>query len=187
MKAFGGKGTMKHSGQRRQNSRAANGFTMVECLIGLAISAVLMVALAVVFNASITNFKENEELFESVNNARQALARMTTELRTADGVSSAAPSNQCVFFGAADPTLLLTYEYRDASHATDPNTLVLIRDGDATPYTLCDNVTAASFTKTPADANAVDSKSVLISMTVKTGDRERTLSAAAVVRRALTY
>jgi prepilin-type N-terminal cleavage/methylation domain-containing protein len=178
-------GTMKHSGQHHQRTRAVAGFTLVECLIGLAISAVLMVALAVVFNASITNFKENEELFESVNNARQALARMTTELRTADGVWSAAPSNQCVFYGAADPNTLLTFEYRDATDATDPNTLVLIKDGTA--YTLCDNVTAASFTKTPADANAVDSKSVLISMTVKTGDRERTLAAAAVVRRALTY
>jgi len=178
---------MKHSMQRHHTAAGEAGFTVVECLIGLAISAMLMTALAVAFNASIINFRENTEIFESINNARQALARMTTELRTADGVSFFEPSNRCVFYGAADPTQLMTYEYRDASDASDPNTLVLIKDGDPNAYTLCDGVTAASFTKTQADGdpNEVDSKSVLISLTVKTGERERTLSAAAVVRRAL--
>ena len=176
---------MKRSKQRHHHAVGDAGFTVIECLIGLAISAILMVALAVVFNASIINYQENEQLFESINGARQALARITTELRTADGVYSGAPSNQCIFYGAADPNTLVTFEYRDASDVNDPNTLVLIKDGTA--YTLCDDVTAASFTKTPADEDPNDSKSVLVSMTVKTGDRERTLSAAAVVRRALSY
>ena len=178
---------MKHSVQRHHKAAGAAGFTVVECLIGLAISAMLMTALAVAFNASIINFQENEQMFESINSARQALVRMTTELRTADGVSFYEPGNRCVFYGAADPTQLITYEYRGASDPNDPNPLVLIKDGDATAYTLCDDVTAASFTKTQADEGPSDpnSKSVLISLTVKTGERERTLSAAAVVRRAL--
>ncbi len=175
---------MKHTARYRRNPAIQAGFTVVECLIGLAISAMLMTALAVAFNASIINFRENETMFESVNSARQALARMTSQLRTADGVQFAAPSNQCVFFDSGG--VLLTYEYRDASHATDPNTLMVIKSGTA--YTLCDNVTAASFTKTLAesDPNGVDSKSVLISLTVKNGAGQRSLSAAAVVRRALT-
>ena len=167
------------------------GFTVIECLIGLAISAMLMTALAVAFNASIINYRENEEMFESVNNARQALARMTSELRTAGyydtglsawlGVVQASPSNRCEFYTPAGEHII--YEYRDASDANDPNTLMLVKD--STAYTLCDEVTSASFTKTPADSDPTDAKSVLISLTVKTGDRERTLSAAAVVRRAL--
>ena len=167
---------MKHPVQRHHD---AAGFTVVECLIGLAISAMLMTALAVAFNASIVNYQENEAMFESVNNARQALTRMTSELRTADDVSFFAPGNQCVFLTATSE--LLTYEYRDAD-----NTLYLIKNATGDEYTLCDDVTAASFDKTQADDDPNDSKSVLISMTVQTGDRERTLSAAAVVRRALT-
>jgi len=174
---------MRHQMKRHPAMARHAGFTVVECLIGLAISAMLLTAMAVAFNASIMNFRDNEELFESINNARQALTRMTSELRTADGVSFYEPSNRCVFFGAADPTTLVTYEYRDASDPDDPETLVLIKNGTA--YTLCDDVTAASFAKTQADGDPNDAKSVLISMTVRTGVRERTLSAAAVVRRAL--
>ena len=171
------KPTVRH--KKRRAVRA--GFTVVECLIGLVISAMLMTALAVAFNASIINFRENETMFESINSARQALNRMTSQLRTANGVQFTSPANQCVFLSSASE--LLTYEYRDASHSTDPNTLVLIKSGTA--YTLCDNVTAASFSKTQADGDPNDSKSVLISLTVQTGDIQRSLSAAAVVRRAL--
>lgn len=184
---------MRHVAKRHPVKAGRTGFTVVECLIGLAISAVLLTAMAVAFNASIINFRENEEMFESVNKARQALTRMTSELRNAGyydsgseiwyGVSQFAPSNQCEFYDPAGDHII--YEYRDASDPNDPETLVLIKNGTA--YTLCDGVTAASFTKTQAssDPNDPDAKSVLISMTVKTGDRERTLAAAAVVRRAL--
>lgn len=173
---------MKHRTERHHLTRIHSGFTVVECLIGLAISAMLMTALAVALDASIVNFRENEEVFESINHARQALARMTSEIRTADGVSATAPSHQCIFFSGADPNQLMTFEYRGAGDPNDPNTLMLITNGNA--YTLCDDVTAATFTKTPT-SNGIDSKSVQISMTVRCGGTERTLSAAAVVRRDL--
>ena len=163
--------------------RDATGFTVVECLISLAICAILMTAVAVAFNASLINFRENEEMFQSINNARQALTRMTTQIRTADGVSTAAPSHRCVFLDGADPNQLVTFEYRDAADPNTPNTLVLIQDGTA--YKLCDNVTGASFSKTPSDGDPNDAKSVLISLSVRCGASERNLSAAAVVRRAL--
>jgi type II secretory pathway pseudopilin PulG len=153
------------------------GFTVVECLISLAICAMLMTAVAVAFNASLVNFRENEEMFQSINSARQALTRMTTQLRTASGVSTAEPVNQCLFRTAADE--LLTYEYRSAD-----NKLYLITNADLNEYLLCDNVTNATFTKTPSTTPG-DAKSVLISLTVRCGASERTLSAAAVVRRAL--
>jgi prepilin-type N-terminal cleavage/methylation domain-containing protein len=181
---------MRYQIKRHHRTVGNAGFTMVECLIGLAISAMLMTALAVAFSASVTNYYENEQMFESINNARQALTRMTSELRGAGyadpnlgwmGVRQAVPSNQCEFYTPAGEHII--YEYRDASDATSPNTLVLIKGGTA--YTLCDDVTAASFSKTPADSDPLSSKSVLISLTVQCGHRERTLSAAAVVRRAL--
>jgi hypothetical protein len=95
-------------------------------------------------------------------------------------VVQASPSHQCEFWTSDGEHVI--YEYRDGSDATDPNTLMLITNGTA--YTLCDDVTAASFTKTPADDPA-DAKSVLISLTVQTGGSRRTLAAAAAVRRSL--
>jgi len=179
---------MRHAAQRHRNPVTQAGFTVVECLIGLAISAMLMTALAVAFNASIVNFQENEAMFESINSARQALTRMTSQLRTAGyydagveawlGVIQASPANQCEFYTKDGDHI--TYEYRSAD-----NKLYLITNADGNEYTLGDNVTAASFTRTPADGDPDDSKSVLISLTVQNGDGQRTLSAAAVVRRAL--
>ena len=51
-------------------------------------------------------------------------------------------------------------------------------------YKLCENVTAASFTRIPT-ADGTDCKSVQISLTVQSGRFQRTLAAAAVIRRNL--
>lgn len=155
----------------------AAGFTIAECLISLAISALLMTAVAVAFNASLVNFRENEDMFQSINNARQALARMTSQLRTGHFVDPNASSTECSFYTATDEDI--TYEYRAAD-----DKLYLITNSDGSEYTLCDNVTAASFSRTPTADNS-DCKSVLISLTVQCGNSTRTLSAAAVIRRNL--
>ncbi len=175
---------MKRQWKDHVRVTSLNGFTVVECLIVLAISAMLLTAIAVAFNASLTNYQENEEMFRAVNSARQALARMTSEIRTANGVDASQALNRCVFLSAADPNQIITYEFRGPSDPNDPNTLQLITGGNE--YLLCDNVTAATFTKTPA-SNLIDSKSVQISLTVRAGRVERTLAAAAVVRRDLEF
>jgi len=154
------------------------GFTIAECLIALAISAILLAAVAVAFNASLINYEENEELFRAVNGSRQALVRMTSELRTGTFVDPHAPANQCSFFTSANENI--TYEYRSGDQK-----LYLITNSDGSEYVLCDNVTAAAFTKTPTD-DGTDCKSVQIVLTVQSGDYQRLLSAAAVIRRNLT-
>jgi prepilin-type N-terminal cleavage/methylation domain-containing protein len=155
---------------------SVQGFTIIECLVSLAITAILMVSLGVAFNASAMNYKENEQMFRTINSARQALTRITAQLRTGHFVNPAAPAYQCSFYTDANDNL--TYEYRSADHK-----LYLITNSDSAEYTLCDNVTAATFTKTP-DGHG-DCKSVQISLTVQNGDRQRTLAAAAVIRRNL--
>ncbi len=150
---------------------------MVECLLGLAISAVLLAAVAVAFNASVVNYRENEQMYQTINYARQALTRMTSQLRTGYAVDSAAPANRCNFFTSADEDT--SYEFRSADKK-----LYLITNANARQYVLCDNVTAATFSKTPTD-NGQDCKSVQISLTVRSGDFQRTLCAAAVIRRNL--
>ncbi len=186
---------MKSQRSEIKNQTSARGFTIVECLIGLAISAVLLTAVAVAFNASITNYRDNEDMFWSMNNARQALARMTSEIRVAGylneaavppewyGVDTDAPSNKCTFWTANQE--LLSYEFRDATYA-DPacrNKLYLVKEATHEEFLLCDNVVNATFTKTPCSLPAGDARSVEISLTVRSGQSQRTLAAAVVVRR----
>jgi len=157
---------------------------MVELLIALAIAGMLLAALTVALNASIVNYRENEEIFKGINSARQALTRMTSEIRTAGAdvngiflsVDPCAPSNQCNLYTANGESI--TYEFR----SPDPN-LYLITNSNGNEYVLCDNVVSATFTKTPADSD--NSKSVQIVLTVQSGNHQQNLAAAAVVRKVL--
>jgi len=160
-----------------KNSKYKTGFTIAELLIALAISAMLLVAVAVAFNASAVNCQENEDIFKTINNARQALFRMTSQLRTADAVNPAAPNNECSFFTSAGENI--TYQFRSAE-----NKLYLITNVDSNEYVLCDKVTAMTFTRILTD-DALDCKSVQISMTVASGNIQKTISAAAAIRRNL--
>jgi prepilin-type N-terminal cleavage/methylation domain-containing protein len=156
------------------------GFTIVECLISLAITAILLTAVAVAFNASVINYGENEQMYKTINNARQALTRMTSELRTGSTFDLSAGANECNFFTATNQNI--GYHFNSA----DKKLYLIVNPPNGPRYVLCNNVTAASFTKTPTD-NCLDCKSIQISLTVRTGDFQRTLAAAAVIRRNLPF
>jgi prepilin-type N-terminal cleavage/methylation domain-containing protein len=164
---------------RRQPRAYWAGFTIVECLIGLAISAILLTAVAVAFNASVINYGENEQMYQTINNTRQALTRMTSQLRTGHTIDPSAAANRCNFFTATNEDISYLFNSTDRK-------LYLITNSDGHQYVLCSNVTAATFTKTPTD-DGMDCKSVQISLTVCTGDFQRTLAAAAVIRRNLAF
>ncbi len=155
------------------------GFTIVELLLALAIASILLATIATAFNASIINYRENEDIFHVINSARQALYRITSQLRTADAVEPSAPVNECTLITAAGDDI--TYEYRNADKK-----LYLITNSDGQEYVLCDNVTAMTFTKTPTD-DGTDCKSVQISITVTRGNVQRKISAAAAIRRNLSW
>jgi prepilin-type N-terminal cleavage/methylation domain-containing protein len=188
--------SMKNQKSRIKDQTSPRGFTIVECLIGLAISAVLLTAVAVAFNASIINYRENEDMFWTMNNARQALARMTSEIRVAGyldevamppvwyGVSLSDPNNMCTFRTADHE--LRRFEFRNATYSNPAcrNKLYLVKPATNEEYVLCENVINAIFTRTPcSDPVHGDARSVQISLTVRSGQSQRTLAAAAVVRR----
>jgi prepilin-type N-terminal cleavage/methylation domain-containing protein len=172
---------MRKSSIINHPSSIPRGFTIVECLIGLAISAILLAAVAVAFNASVTNYRENEDMFWSVNNARQALARMTSEIRICYPVlADTEPNNQCSITTAPnsdDITEYITYEFRAADHK-----LYLKKNDINQEYVLCDDVVAARFDKVYT-INGDDVRGVQISLTVQSGGSRRTLSSVAAVRR----
>jgi len=164
-----------------KHTKYKSGFTIAELLVALALAGMLLAAVAVAFNASATNYEQNEDIFKVINTARQALFRITSQLRTASAVDPAAPSNQCTMITAAGENI--TYRY----NSTDGK-LYLITNDDLTDsdYVLCDNVTAMSCTKTTEVVESVTVvKSVQISLTVASDDVQKTISAAATIRRNL--
>jgi len=153
------------------------GFTLVELLVALAITAILLTAVALAFNASVINYRENEDIFKAINSARQTLFRITSQLRTATAVDPAAPANECSMITAAGEDI--TYRYDN----TERVLYLITTDGD---YVLCSNVNSVTFTKDVFVEDAVTKvKSVQIAISVASDGVEKKLAAAAVVRRNL--
>ncbi|MHC4586639.1 MAG: PulJ/GspJ family protein [Planctomycetota bacterium] len=159
------------------------GFTIVELLLALTIASILLAAIAVAINASIINYRENEDIFKVINSARQALLRITNHIRTADAADPNSPANECSLITAGGDDI--TYRYNNVD-----NKLYLITNYDLTDpdYVLCENVTAMTFTKQNFVEDAVTKvRSVQVSITVAQGNAERKISAAAVIRRNLNW
>jgi len=170
---------MQQTAYYMQNTKNKFGFSLAELLVALALMAILLTAVAIAFNASVINYSENEDIFRTINNARQALLRITSQIRTADAVDPNAPANQCSLITANGDDITFSYSSAD-------NTLYLVDNSSGESYTLCDNVAAMTFTKNTATEESVPYvKSVQVSITVASGDAQRTVSAAAVVRRNL--
>lgn len=166
--------------QKKQNF--CNGFTIVELLITLAITGLLLSAIAVAFNASVKSHTQNQALIKAINASQIALSRITTQLRCAKAVEINSPQNECTLITPDND--IITYQY-DSSDKK----LYLINDSPDSPYVLCDNVTEMTFTRATGidDLGQTYVKSVQISMTVVIGSTERKISAAAVIRRNLQH
>ena len=167
------------------NKRCENGFSILELLIAMAITAMLLVAVAVAFSASMMSYRQNEDIFKAVNSARQSLFRIKTQLRTATAVEPNSPANECTFNTAGGDNITYRFNSGDGK-------LYLITNDDLSDsdYVLCDNVAAVTFGRTTRTVT-VDAVTftyvarVDISMTVVVGDAQRTVSSAAVIRRNL--
>ncbi len=158
---------------RRLRSKA--GFTIVETLIAVALLAMIMAAVGVAVHASAMNYNANENIFAAMSTARQATMRITSDLRTAI-VSDADPSNQCSMITADGRDI--TYQFNDSNNTLYQN----INSGpSAGSYVLCRNVTAMTFTRTPAIGDPV--RNVRLSITVTLGGTSQTVASAAVIRR----
>ena len=166
-----------------------SGFTVVEMLMALVILATLMTAVAVAFDASVKNYHENEAMYKAINTGRAALLRITNDIRTAGGVAMIAEetnaATQCTIDLDGDDTDDVIYRYDDASDTLFLDDLA----GGGTSYVLCGHVTALTFTRGEGQDSNGDAcvRNVRITLTVtdEAGELDRTLAAAAVVRRNL--
>jgi prepilin-type N-terminal cleavage/methylation domain-containing protein len=168
-----------------RKAKSNTGFTLVELLLSLAIMGMVMAAVALAFNASAVNYSQNEAMFKAMNTARQALLRITTEIRTAQSVALIGagagddPDNQQCSMITAD-SRNVTYRFNSGD-----NTLYLDDNLGGSSYVLCDNVTAITFNRAavPDDPSAI--RSVRISIAVSVDGLSQTLATAAVARRNL--
>ncbi len=157
---------------RRLGSKV--GFTIVELLISLALLAMLMAAVGVAVHASAMNYKANEDIFTAMSTARQAMTRITCDLRTATEVFGADPDTQCSMITPDGRDI--TYRWNSADE-----TLYLDINPNAGSYVLCRNVTTMTFVRTPLAGEPV--RNVRISITVTVGGVSQTVASAAVIRR----
>lgn len=162
-----------------KNMKSIRGFTIVELLMSLVILAMLMATVALAFNASVINYTANKDMYRAMNTARQALLRITSDIRMAVNVDATTAANLCSidYDGNVGNGAEATYNFDSANKVLN---LTLANVTNAGTYVLCEDVSAMTFTKTPATGNA---KNVRITMTVTVGDESQTVSTAAVIRR----
>ncbi len=154
--------------------KSKGGFTLVELLISMALLAMIMAAVGVAVHASAINYKANENIFKAMSTARQAMTRITTDLRTATEVFGADPDTQCSMITPDGRDI--TYRWNSADE-----TLYLDINPNAGSYVLCRNVTTMTFVRTPLAGEPV--RNVRISITVTVGGVSQKVASAAVIRR----
>ena len=159
------------------------GFTIAEMLVALAVMAMLLTAVAVAFNASAINYDENKDMFDAINMGRQAMMRITNQLRTAKAVEL--PTNEantrCSFVAADDANIRFCYH-------SDAKTVYLhpLAGGHPTAYhVLCRDVTSLTFSRTVVAGSPSYVKNVQISMTITVGGQRQTINSAVVLRKTL--
>lgn len=166
---------------KHKNNTNQKGFTLVEIILALTITAFLLVTIAAAFNASSQNYSENKQYCRQINNMRQAISRMTRQIRTAQAIDPDAPLNQCS---------MITSDNEDITYLYNSDTRKLfLRTNDSTTdpdFLLCEDVHSLTFTKTTETVDGVtEVKSVQIEMVAEENGKKYYLSASSVPRRTL--
>ena len=176
-----------------KTQKTQTGFTMVEVLISLTILATLMTAVAFAFDAAVTNYQTNKGIYETVNTGRQALLRITNDLRTANIVAletddSPNQNSQISLFTRNGDNITYRFDNTDNILYYDDNT-------GGNSYALCNRVTAATFNRTEHQIDrdngaggvetipAVRDVRIVLTLTDETGNISQTLAAATLIRK----
>lgn len=149
-----------------------SGLGLIELLISLAMSASLLVAIAMAYTSSAQVIQDNDKYYRVCQSARIFVNRVTTEVR------------RCQTVDATDNQLdLTTFDAQDRSYRFDEptNSILMTRteSGVTTTATLVRNVDTARFT--------FNGKSVSIVVTVRVGNTHILMSGSAAPRRELAY
>lgn len=167
---------------------------MVEALISLAISGMLLAAVATAFTASSSAVEANDQFFRASQTARVTLNQMVTEIRRADALQFSGSSTTSFDVIRPSETLTANEIYRRYSYNASTKQIslqIFYTGGTAGPsYVLANNIESASFgpPEWGQDANnATVPQRVPVTMTVKVGKSWVTLNGSAGPRRAMKY
>lgn len=163
-----------------------NGFTIIELLAGILISAILLAGLYSVFFSQQTAFSAQEEVAEMNQNIRAALDLMTREIRLAGYKTStstfngiaAATSNSIRILADLNQDGDTEDDNEDISYTYNAGALQICRNGTSLP--VADSITNLSLqytlkdgTVTSAPANLADIRKITISITARTAHPDR--------------
>ena len=156
---------------RMRNVIKKPAFTLIELMMSISILAIIMVAVGIALNASVMNYEVNRDISAAVVKANQAIARITSDLRCAQGVEVSEPNNQCSMFTADGSNI--TYSFNQSQ-----GKLYLIKN--STSYILCDNIGSAVFARQVSGGRV---KSVQVTLTVTVGGFTQNACGAVVIRK----
>jgi len=163
--------------------RRQHAFTLVELLLGLALTAMLLAAVAVALHASLESYGENEKSAALTQTARSILARMMGEVRTAADIDST--ENTLTIH--QDETGLNRVEYRLNTGTLQYGQTI---DGVTDWYPLLaydDDVSVTDFAVLREETPEGDPVSVTIRLVLAMKDRTFGMTTTAAVRRFQSY
>lgn len=159
------------------------GFTLIEVLLSLALTAVLLVSVAAAIKAVTEGYKENIPITEATTAARFSLSKMMRNVRTADEISTS--TNRLTILPPNDGNGLTQIEYNLANGALYYSCTV---GGTTTSNVLIggDNIQVTAFTLTPLTATMgtiTYTKRLTATISLRIDDRDFTATSAAALRR----
>ena len=165
--------------------KRAKAFSLVEVLLALALSAMLMTAVAAAMDASFWSYDQNDRIADTTQTARAVLGRMANEIRTADAVTTTA--GKISIIPPANGLGLTLIEYVYANGALTMNRTV---NGVVAVCPLLDNtgdVQVSGFTITATqglDSQGVTcTRGVTVHLTMTDGNQQFAVTASASPRR----
>lgn len=170
-------------GKRRiVRGRRVAGLGLIEAVISLAITAMLLGAVAAAFSAASSSIEINDQFFTASQGARVGMNQVLSAIRRAQSLA--------VTTNRVD---MITYDGKDRSYIYDSTTQILrlvtndiLTDPD---YTVARNVTSFAFAAdTYVDGGGISHVSrVSIDLLVQVGNNQIGLSGSAAPRREVVY
>ncbi|HEV8605965.1 MAG TPA: hypothetical protein VGQ99_11390 [Tepidisphaeraceae bacterium] len=168
----------------RLRNRVRLGLSLAEVMISLAISAMLLTAVAAAFTASSEAIEQNDEFFRASQAARVSMNQILTEIRRANAVQVPAGNSSLS---------MLTFDNKDRtySYSAATKTLKMITNDVLTDpdYRLASNCTTATFdVDTFTDSGGIKHVvRVSVTIVVQVGKNQIRLTGSAAPRKEQTW
>jgi prepilin-type N-terminal cleavage/methylation domain-containing protein len=158
------------------------GFTLVEALIAMSITAMLMLAMGAAFSAAAGSVENNDRYFRGVQQTRVALDLIMGEIRRCQAITDSSHTNSITLTASAsDPGNFAGANITFAFNSGTGQVTMSINGG--TPIAVASNVTNAVFNYGPSNVLPTE---VSLALTVQNGEDAVTISNSAAPRYMMT-